>query len=181
MQLVAIGLMASAQVPGEGKGGDGALPENRFADPFFQFTSAVADCPLPLGPRITLAEQLAQMPQREAWGPHCMLEKPCKKPNDFAYDADIGTALQEAVQSKQLYSHSPLVNSSLWITVQARVVTVEGCVAGDVPTGFDHAFITGHLEVLANSVPEVKRAVVRIRTSAQARAGVAVPYPTLHP
>ena len=110
-----------------------------------------------------------------------MLEKPCKKPNDFAYDTDIGNALQQAVQSKQLYSHSPLVNSSLWITVQARVVAVEGCVAGDVPTGFDHAFITRHLEVLAGSVPDVKWAVVRIRTGAQARDGMAVPYPTKNP
>ena len=155
--------------------------ENRFNDPFFQFTFAVADCPQPLGPRVTLAQQRAQTHVRAEKGSSCWLAGRCERSNSYAYDADIGTALQQAVKPGQLYTHSPLVNSSLWMTVQARTVTVEGCVAGDVPTGFDHDFIARHLEVLVRSVPNVQTAIVRIHTSAQARAGQAVPYPTLRP
>ena len=182
LALLLAGTLATlATGEGQPAGDESARLENRFNDPFFQFTSAVADCPVPLGPRINLAAQIAQTPQREQRGAHCMTEKPCLRPNAFAYDADIASALQQALKPAQLYTHSPLVNSSLWATVQGRTVTVEGCVAGDVPTGFDHDFRARQIDVLARSLPNVQKIVVRIRTGAQARAGVAVPYPTHAP
>ena len=168
-------LVAEAAAKTVGK--DTQDTENRFNDPFYQFTFAVADCPEPLGPLITLAEQRAQAHHRAERGTSCWLAKQCDRPNAYLYDADIAAALKEAVKPTQLYTHSPLVNSSLWATVQGRTITVEGCVAGDVPMGFDHNFITRNLDVLLRSIPQVQQAVVRVRTSAQARAGMVVPYP----
>jgi hypothetical protein len=95
-----------------------------------------------------------------------------------AQDAAIADALRAALSRNQLYTHSPLVNSSLWARVRQRVVTIAGCVAGDVPPGYDHTLIRTQFEKLAMSLPDVTQAVVLIRTGAQARAGEAVPYPT---
>ena len=119
------------------------------AFPFFQFTSVVTDCPVPLGPSgsITRAE-----------------------------DSEIAQEFKTTQKVNQLYTHSPLVNSSLWATVQGRIVTIEGCVAGDVPLGYDHAFIRTQIETMVKAVPNVLRVEVLIRTGAQARAGRPVPY-----
>lgn len=126
---------------------NGAL--HRGVPPFFQFTSVVKDCPVPLGPSGSMA---------------------------IAEDVAIAQAFKTAQKVNQLYTHSPLVNSSLWATVQGRVVTVEGCVAGDVPLGYDSAFIRTQIETMVKAVPNVLRVEVLIRTGAQARAGLPVPY-----
>ena len=150
--------------------------QNWFADPFFQFTHVVADCPVPLGPFITAEQRPAQAHRRAEKGTSCWLAGKCDKPNAYAYDAEIATALKRLLSQNQLYTHSPMVNSSLWATVQGRVVTIEGCVAGDVATGFDHALIRTQIETMASAVPNVLQAVALIRVSAEARAGLAVPY-----
>lgn len=150
--------------------------QNRFNDPFFQFTTVIPDCPMPLGPLITAAEQVAQAARRAQKDVSCVQAGSCDKPNAFAYDADIAAALRKALNVTQLYTHSPLVNSSLWATVQGRVVTIEGCVAGDVPLGFDHVFISRAIETMVMGLPNVVQGVALIRTSEQARAGAAVPY-----
>ena len=150
--------------------------QNRFNDPFFQFTTVIPDCPVPLGPLITAAEQVAQAARRAQKDVSCVQAGSCDKPNAFAYDADIAAALRKALNVTQLYTHSPLVNSSLWATVQGRVVTIEGCVAGDVPLGFDHVFISRAIETMVMGLPNVVQGVALIRTSEQARAGAAVPY-----
>lgn len=156
---------------------DPASLQNWFNDPFFQFTAAVADCPVPLGPLIRADERAAQAHRRAEKGTSCWLAGTCERPNAYAYDADIATALKAALTQNQLYTHSPLVNSSLWATVQGRIVTIEGCMAGDAYTSFSHEMIHLHIENVAKSIPRVLQAVVRVRTSGQARAGASVPYP----
>lgn len=151
--------------------------QNWFADPFFQFTHVVADCPVPLGPFITAVQRSAQAHRRVEKGTSCWLAGTCDKPNAYAYDAEIATVLKALLSQNQLYTHSPMVNSSLWATVQGRIVTIEGCVAGDVATGFDHALIQTQIETMVSAVPHVLQAVALIRVSAQARAGLPVPYP----
>lgn len=150
--------------------------QNWFNDPFFQFTSVVTDCPQPLGPRIAAEDRASQAHRRAEKGTSCWLAGTCDKPNAYAYDADIAVALKSLFQKPQLFTHSPMVNSSLWATVQGRIVTIEGCVAGDVPGGYDRALITRQIETMVSSVPNVLQAVVLIRTGAQARAGERVPY-----
>ncbi len=166
-------LASFAQAPAQPAASD---LQNRFNDPFFQFTSVVQSCPVPLGPFITADEQAAQAHWRAEKGTSCWLAGRCDKPNAYAYDADIAAALKAALRPAQLYTHSPLVNSSLWATVQGRVVTIEGCVAGDVPLGFDHAFISRAIETMVAAIPNVLQAVASIRTGEQARAGAQVPY-----
>jgi hypothetical protein len=150
--------------------------QNWFNDPFFQFTSVVTDCPEPLGPRINAEDRASQAHRRAEKGTSCWLAGTCDKPNAYAYDADIAVALKSLLQKPQLYTHSPLVNSSLWATVQGRIVTIEGCVAGDVPGGYDRALITKQIEAMVSGIPNVLQAVALIRTGAQARAGERVPY-----
>lgn len=134
---------------------------------FFQFTSVVADCPSPAGP--VFAESL-----RNAHAVHHAGQG--GKASEVAEDLKIASRLKVVLGNAQIYTHSPLVNSSLWATVQGRVVTIEGCVAGDIPTGFDHAFIRTQLQTLVLAVPGVLQTVVLIRTSEQLRANLAVPY-----
>ncbi len=122
---------------------------------FFQFTAVGANCPVPSG----------------LIG-HAGLSVQAFREEDIA----IAQAFKNAQKVNQLYTHSPLVNSSLWATVQGRVVTIEGCVAGDVPLGYDSAFIRTQIETMVKAVPNVLRVEVLIRTGAQARAGLPVPY-----
>ena len=117
---------------------------------FFQFTSAMPTCPQPA--------------------------LPAEKTGVDASDAAIADALKAALSKGQLYTHSPLVNSSLWASVPSRIVTIQGCPAGDAHTSFDHASLVTHIENVGNSIPDVRKTVVLIRTSAQAAAGLPVPY-----
>jgi hypothetical protein len=128
-------------------GGVQAQPSGHF----FQFTAAVPACPQPHGP--------------------------ADSGDVDATDATISAALQAALAKGQLYTHSPLVNSSLWARVHRRVVTVEGCIAGDAYTSFDAGSLRTHIENVGNSIPEVRKTVVLVRTSAQAASGMPVPYP----
>ena len=154
--------------------------KNWFNDPFFQFTAAVSDCPVPLGPFIRADERAAQAHRRAEKGTSCWQAGTCDKPNAYAYDADIAAQLKAALEVKQLYTHSPLVNSSLWATVQGRIVTFEGCMAGDAYTSFDHDMITTQIENVAKAIPNALQAVVLVRTSGQAggqtRVQAPVPY-----
>ncbi len=167
------GLACFAQAPAQSAASG---LQNWFNDPFFQFTSVVPDCPVPLGPFMYASERAAQAHRRAEKGTSCWLAGTCDKPNAYDYDADIAAALKKALNVTQLYTHSPLVNSSLWATVQGRIVTIEGCVAGDVPLGFDHTFISRAIETMVMGLPHVLQGVALIRTSEQARAGAAVPY-----
>ena len=154
--------------------------KNWFNDPFFQFTAAVADCPVPLGPLLKENESAAETIRRAGRGAHCQPGVNCVQPNTsanpYTYDADIAKALKAALEVNQLYTHSPLVNSSLWATVQGRIVKIEGCMAGDAYTPFNHDMITTQIENVAKAIPNVLQAVVRVRTSGQTRAGAALPY-----
>lgn len=149
------GLACFAQAPAPPVLSVGSELQNRLNDPFFQFTSVVQNCPVPLGPFVTADEQAAQARRRVEKGASCWLAGACDKPNAFAYDAEIAAALKKAMNVNQLYTHSPLVNSSLWATVQGRIVTIEGCVAGDVPSGFDHPFISRAIETMVAAIPNV--------------------------
>jgi hypothetical protein len=125
---------------------------------FFQIRATVPECPMPREPDL----------ERTREGDHASEEA----------DDAIASSLRAALSKNQLYTHSPLVHSSLWAWVHQRVVTIAGCVSGDVPPGYDHALIRTQFEKLLSSIPDVRQVVVLVRTSAQARAGEAVPYRT---
>ena len=132
---------------------------NWFDDPFFQITAAVPDCPLPAGPFTDEADRRIQSHRRAEKGTTCWLAKECDRPNAYAYDADIASALSAAVRERH-----PFADTSLWVTVQGRIVYIEGCVARPEQEAEIEAFV--------RDLPHVQRALAIVRSGASAR----VPY-----
>jgi hypothetical protein len=126
-----------------------SAPERRnwFGDPFFQASDQVKGCPEPAGARITESERRVQSHGRAERGTTCWLVGKCERPNSYAYDPDIARKVRDAFAGK-----APVAGSSLWITVQRRIVYLEGCVARER----DEATLEAWVRTTA---PEVERAV----------------------
>jgi hypothetical protein len=122
---------------------------NGFDDPYFQVSGALADCPVPRGPLMTEAERRLQSHHRAERGTTCWLQGQCERPNAYAYDADIAAGVRAALAKSTL-----LRDSTVWVTVQGRVVYFEGC-AGDPAAA-------AGLEALARQVPDVLAAVATL-------------------
>lgn len=137
---------------------DDAL-RNWFDDPFFQISAAVPDCPLPAGPFIDEKEQRAQSHHRAERGTTCWLAKECDRKSSYAYDADIASALKAALNERPHFA-----GTSLWVTVQGRIVYIEGCVAQEAQAAEIEAFVRG--------VPYVQQAIAIVRSNPSRR----VPY-----
>ena len=129
-----------------------APPElrNWFDDPFFTVRAALRDCPTPLGPLTTGEEMQTQTHARSERGTRCYLEGRCNRPNSYAYDADIAAAVRARFATSRRFR-----DASLWVTVQRRIVWIEGCVA---PT-----YRSGALERLIRDVPDIELVVVNVR------------------
>lgn len=151
-------LLFAPLLGGPALAGDEALV-NRFDDPFGLISADIAGCPEPRGPRVTAAEARVQAHHRAERGTTCWLRGDCAEPNAFRYDRGIAEALEPALRGA-----SALHPSSLWFTVQGRVVYLEGCVQSA-------AQATG-LEALARTVPDVQQALALVRVGPR---GV-VPY-----
>ena len=134
---------------------------NWFDDPFFAISAARPGCPEPAGPRVTLAERQQQSHRRAEKGTTCWLARDaaCERPLAYAYDADIAREIQTAVRGRALFS-----DASLWVTVQGRVVYVEGCVARDAQAGEIEAFV--------RALPHVQQAIAIVTADPRSR----VPY-----
>ena len=137
---------------------------NWFDDPFFQVRSAIADCPMPLGPYVNEEQRMHETHYRLERGLRCYLEKKCSKPSSYMYDADIASAVRARFEA------SPrLRDASLWVTVQRRFVWVEGCARS--------AHGPREIEAVLRGVPDVEKVIVFV--SADPRAPP--PYRTLGP
>ncbi len=143
---------------GAAAGADDDAVMNRFGDPFEPVSADIAGCPEPRGPRLTAAEARTQAHHRAERGTTCWLQGDCREPNAFRYDADIAAAL-----TPRLASAPALHPSSLWLTVQGRVVYLEGCVA--------EAAQATALEAVARGLPDVQQALTLVRVGQGA-----VPY-----
>lgn len=133
----------------------GAEPElrNWFNDPFFQVSSAIEDCPLPAGPFTSEAERRADAHRRAEKGTTCWLAGQCERPSAYAYDEDIAAAIRSSMRDSD--------NTSLWVTVQGRVVYIDGCAAS--------VSQVEHLVELVRNVPHVQQVITSIRTDATRR------------
>ena len=138
--------------------------QNWFNDPFFQIAASIPNCPLPAGPFTTESDRRVQAHRRAEKGTTCWLAKECDRPNAYVYDADIASAFQAAWRDRNPHS-----NTTLWVTVQGRVLYIEGCAADES--------VTLELEAFARSIPNVQQAIAIIRTDSSARA----PYKLRHP
>ena len=139
---------------------------NWFDDPFFQVTSALPGCPEPVGPRVTAAERQAQSHRRAEKGTTCWLakEEDCQRASAFSYDRDIATGVRAAIQAEP-----SLAGSSLWVTVQGRVVYVEGCVTAEAQATTVEALVRGQ--------PNVQQAIAIVRSE----PGAKPPYKSFPP
>jgi len=132
---------------------------NRFDDPFEILSTDIVGCPEPRGPRITAAEARVQAHHRAERGTSCWLAGQCSEPDAYRFDAGIAAALRER------FKDAPALRpSSLWMTVQGRIVYLEGCVAS--------AAQGPQLEAVARGAPDVLQAVALVRVG----PGGAVPY-----
>ncbi|MFT3822049.1 MAG: transporter [Rubrivivax sp.] len=129
--------------------GEDEAPRNWFNDPFVQVSAALPGCPEPLGPRITAAERLAQSHHRAERGTTCFLRGECRQPNAYLEDPGIAAMLLPRLQRS-----GAAAQSTLWLTVQGRIVYLEGC------TQAARGPVAAELERIARSVPQVLQAVV---------------------
>lgn len=127
--------------------------QNWFNDPFFQISAHVRNCPVPAGPFVDEVDRRVQAHRRAEKGTTCWLARECDRPSAYAYDADIAAAIQASVRE-----HHPFPSTSLWVTVQGRVVYVEGCV-GQASQGAE-------VEAFARAIPHVQQAIAILRTDA---------------
>jgi BON domain len=130
---------------------------NWFDDPFFQVTSAVADCPLPAGPFVDERGRREQAHRRAEKGTTCWLAGECDRPKAYDYDADIAASARKAFAGRNMFTST----TTLWVTVQGRVVYVEGCVRD--------AAAEQQIEALVRSLPHVQQAIAIVRTDPDAK------------
>ncbi len=156
-RVLLVPLAAALCAGGMARADDGL--RNWFDDPFFQITAAVPDCPLPAGPFIDESEKRIQAHHRAERGTTCWLARECDRQNSYLCDADIAGALQAAVRERK-----PFADTSLWVTVQGRVVYVEGRVAQESQMA--------EIEAFALAVPYVQQAIAIVRGGPSGR----VPY-----
>lgn len=130
-----------------------ASVQNWFNDPFFRISKAIPDCPEPAGPFSDEADRRLQAHRRAEKGTTCWLAKECDRPNAYAYDADIAAAIQAAMAGVQ--GQPFMDSSSLWVTVQGRVVYIEGCIRAPTTAAALEAFI--------RALPHVQQATAIVR------------------
>ncbi len=133
---------------------------NWFDDPFMQLTAQASACPTPAGPFVNQQDRLLQSHRRAEKGTTAWLAGEAERPKAYAYDAEIASSVLAAFKEDS----ARFAGSSLWATVQGRVVYIEGCVANESEATA--------LEDLIRSLPNVQQAIVIVRTGAASR----VPY-----
>lgn len=129
--------------------------QNWFNDPFFRVSAFVANCPMPAGPFGTESDRRVQAHRRAEKGTTCWLAGECERPNAYAYDQEIASAFRAAVSDRK-----PFQNTSLWVTVQGRVVYIEGCA--------EQESAASELEAFARALPHVQQAIAILRTDSSA-------------
>jgi hypothetical protein len=135
-----------------------ALPQERrnwFEDPFFQVSSGLPACPVPLGPLLTRDEQRREAHGRIERGTSCWLAGKCRDSNAYRYDKGLAPQVEAALKSVP-----GIERSSVWVTLQRRWVFLEGCVASSdqIP----------QLERAAREVPEVEAVVPALSVGREA-------------
>lgn len=110
---------------------DGGGERSNFGnDPFFQISSAVANCPVPLGPFETKQEFNEESHYRIERGNSCWIEGRCRLSNSYYYDKEIAEAVQRRLANIS-YATQWRDHTSIWLMLQRRFIYVEGCVAPD--------------------------------------------------
>ena len=126
-------------------------------------SAAITACPTPVGPFATEQQRLVDAHHRAERGTTCWLVGKCDRPTSYAYDQDIADAFKAKLQNHNPFSKT----TTLWVTVQGRVVYIEGCVE-------ERGLVTA-LEAYARTLPYVEIAVARVRSD----PAISPPYEVL--
>ena len=135
-----------------------AMPQERrnwFEDPFFQVSAGLPACPVPLGPLLTVDEQRREAHFRIERGTSCWLAGRCSHSNAYRYDKALAPKVEAALKAVP-----GIARSSVWVTIQGRLVFLEGCV--DTP---GQILL---LERAAREVPEIESVVPALSVSGEA-------------
>ena len=137
---------------------EGEALRNWFDDPFLALSRDQAGCPEPAGPRVSEAERRTQAHRRAEKGTTCWLagEPDCAQSSAYRYDAGIADAIRADATLG-----ATLAGSSVWITVQGRVVYAEGCVRD--------AAQAEALEQRLRALPHVQQVIPLLRLQAGQR------------
>lgn len=138
-------------------------------DPFVRVSSAVPGCPEPAGPRISEDDWKREAHHRIEEGNHCYAEGRCRLANAYQYDTEIAESLQRRLQDLRR-TLPAWQNSSLWIMVRGRWLTVQGCVGKDFNRP---AFVAAMREI-----PDVEK-VIDQTTATPSRGVPYARYPAL--
>jgi hypothetical protein len=121
---------------------DDRLLLNPFGDPFLHATNG-RPCARPLGPAYTEAQRRQEAHSRIERGTSCWLAGTCSEPNAYRYDRRIAEAVAAALKAD-----AGLSGTSIWVTAQRRIVTLQGCTADLAQAA--------RAEALAAAVPDVQ-------------------------
>lgn len=154
---VLVGAMAAATAQAE-------PVKNWFNDPFFAVRQGVRRCPMPRGPLGTEAQMRVESHERAERGTTCWLARQCEKPNAYWYDRAIADEVKRRFDASSQWR-----DASLWVTVQRRIVWVEGC----VPPHYRE----GQLEALLKGVEGVEHVFANVTVRVQGK----LPYRVLPP
>jgi hypothetical protein len=128
---------------------------NWFDDPFFQVSSGLPQCPVPLGPLLTQDEQRREAHGRIERGTSCWLAGKCRESNAYRHDKGLAPPVEAALKAVP-----GIERSSVWVTIQRRWVFLEGCV--------DSHERIAQLERAAMQVPEVESVVPTLSVGREA-------------
>lgn len=104
-------------------GQEGEERGNFFDDPFAPVTSALAECPAPLGPAYTRQHVRDEAHVRSQHGGSCYRSGRCRLPNSYLYDKEIIPRVVIYLRQDSRFD-----NTSVWVLGERRLVTLMGCV-----------------------------------------------------
>ena len=98
-------------------------PRTYQLDPFAQATSGYAACPAAKPPILTEQEMRAEAHSRAERGTSCCLAGTCECGGAYKRDSEINARVVDAIKSDARFR-----DTSVWVTVTRKFVTLQGCV-----------------------------------------------------
>lgn len=103
---------------------------NVFDEPFLALSARVAQCKRPRGPSWTAEESRADAHWRAQSGVSCFIAGKCRLMNSYMYDKGIAERVKATFERDERFE-----DSSVWVHVKRRIVTVMGCAGSESQKG----------------------------------------------
>lgn len=103
---------------------------NVFDEPFLALSARVAQCKPPRGPSWTEEQARADAHWRAQSGVSCFIAGKCRLMNSYMYDKGIAERVKATFERDDRFE-----DSSVWVHVKRRIVTVMGCARSESQKG----------------------------------------------